>query len=852
MLSPRTAAGFSAALLLTIHLPARAATFNVADGDVVGFVAAVNASNNNIFGDTINLAPGGRYEFASAATSTNGPSALPSITSLITINGNGATLSRAAGAPAIRFFRVNLSGNLTINDLTLADGESDAHGGGALRVESGQLTMSRCTLANNHAPNANGGAVFAPNGKLTFTNCTLSGNTCDGSGGALYCDNTGGRITLDCVTMNNNSAGANGGGIFVSDGATLNFAHSLLAAGGCAVFSATVNDMGYNISDDGSCIAAATSFDADPMLEPLSDNGGSTFTHALPFDSPAVDAIPLDDCDAEFDQRGTERPNGNGCDIGAFEAIIPPSLSVSDATGNEATGLLTFLITLSFVHTSNVTVDITTSNGNAESGNDFTATQVTAHIPAGDSSTTVSVPVLDDGIEEPNESLTVTLSNPTNALLDQDTATGTILNDDVAPMPLCATGLSFEADDNCLATVDPTELLTEEVDVDPRCAPLQLKATPAGPYPFGTNTVTVTATDDCGQVNSCSVIFDVVGGPPPLFDCPTHSLELRTDLGFCHATIQGKRADLSFTTGCEDQTVTITNDFNGADTLADATFPTGRTTVTWMLTAADGRTDSCTTTIEVFDEEAPTLTCPSGLTFENAPEVFTATASDNCDENVTATCMPATLTELLAADGDTVTCTATDSAGSTSTCSFTLTDATDFDVFPAIDALIERIDQLRSDQTLNRGRANSLERKLTKARDRFADNRTQPACNKMNAFRNQVTAFESNSILPEEDASFLLMGADDILANACGPDEEDDSDTDGGSTEEETDTGGDDSDDGDDDNGENEGDEDEGDDAGNGGTGGVPSECADSSALPLGALPLMMLSMKSRRRRARR
>jgi len=310
--------------------------------------------------------------------------------------------------------------------------------------------------------------------------------------------------------------------------------------------------------------------------------------------------------------------------------------------------------------------------------------------------------------------------------------------------------------------------------------------------------------------------------------------------------MQGKSADLSLITGCAEQAVTVTNNFNGADTLVDAEFPVGQTTVIWMLTAADGSTDSCTTTIEVLDEEAPSLTCPSGLTFENAPEDFTATASDNCDETVTVTCVPATLTALLAAAGDTVTCTATDSAGNTSTCSFTLTHATDFDVFAAIDELIERIDQLRSDQTLNRGRANALKRKLTKARNRFADNRTQPACNKMNAFRNQVTAFASNGHLPEEDASFLLTGADDILANACGTEEEDDSDTDGGSTEEETDNGGDDSDDGDDDNGENEGDE------GNGGTIGVPSECADTSALPLGALPFMMLSMKSRRRRSRR
>ncbi len=839
MLSLRTAAGFSAALLLTSQLPARAATFNVADGDVVGFVAAVNASNNNIFGDTINLAPGGRYEFTVAATNVNGPSALPSITSLITINGNGATLTRAAGSPAMRFIRINLSGNLTINDLTLADGESDAHGGGALRVESGQLAMSRCTLVNNLAPNANGGAVFAPNGKLTLTNCTLSSNACDGSGGAIYCDNTGGRITLDHVTMSGNSAGASGGGVFVSDGATLTLTRSLLANGGCAVASATLNDLGFNLTDDGSCISAATSFAADPMLEPLSDNGGNSFTHALPFDSPAVDAIPVDECDVASDQRGTERPNGNGCDIGAFEAVIPPSLTISDTSDDEAAGTLSFLITLNFAHSSDVTVDVTTSNGNAESGSDFVSTQVTALIPAGDLSTSVNVQVVDDGVEEPDESLTVTLSNPTNALLDQDTAVGTILNDDVAPMPSCASGLSFEADDSCHASIDPIALLTELPTVDPRCAPLQVTASPAGPYPFGTNVVTVTAIDDCGQSNSCSVTFEVVGGPPPTFHCPTTLLVLGTNAGSCRATVQGNAADPTFTTGCVNQFVLLTNDFNGASSLAGAELPIGMMSVLWTLTADDGTVDSCTMTIEVIDDQAPTIACPTGVTFDNAPDEFMASVFDNCDDAPTVTCAPATLAALIAEGGDTVTCTATDAAGNTSECMFTVSNADGFDVSAAIDDLILHLKLLRSNGALERAQANSLTQQLKQARRKFNSGFTTPACNQIGAFRTQIESLESDGVLSARDAAPLLMGADDILDQACG-DDEDDEESAGRDLLE---PGG---------NGEDAGSD--GDDDEDSETTSPPSrrECADASTLPLVMLPLMMVSIRARRRKTKR
>lgn len=55
------------------------------------------------------------------------------------------------------------------------------------------------------------------------------------------------------------------------------------------------------------------------MLGALADNGGPTWTHALPPDSPAVDAG--DDNGQAFDQRGTGFPRivGKAADIGAYE-----------------------------------------------------------------------------------------------------------------------------------------------------------------------------------------------------------------------------------------------------------------------------------------------------------------------------------------------------------------------------------------------------------------------------------------------------------------------------------------------------------------------------------------------------
>jgi hypothetical protein len=61
---------------------------------------------------------------------------------------------------------------------------------------------------------------------------------------------------------------------------------------------------------------------ADPKLGSLTNNGGSTETHALQASSPARDAAILvqatGDCPTS-DQRGEPRPHGSACDLGSYE-----------------------------------------------------------------------------------------------------------------------------------------------------------------------------------------------------------------------------------------------------------------------------------------------------------------------------------------------------------------------------------------------------------------------------------------------------------------------------------------------------------------------------------------------------
>ena len=117
----------------------------------------------------------------------------------------------------------------------------------------------------------------------------------------------------------------------------------------------------------------------------------------------------------------------------------PPSISVADATVTEAAGaVLAFTVSLSRSSGNNVTVDYATSDGTATAGADYTATSGLLTIDAGSTSATVDVTVLDDSHDDGGETLTLTLSNPSNGTLNDATATGTIENSDPLPKALVA------------------------------------------------------------------------------------------------------------------------------------------------------------------------------------------------------------------------------------------------------------------------------------------------------------------------------------------------------------------------------------------------------------------------------
>jgi hypothetical protein len=259
---------------------------------------------------------------------------------------------------------LNNSGTLSISNSTFSGNSAnggalgDGNGSGGGIDNSGTLSVTNSTFSNNSATGG-GGVVVGGNGSgggidnsgtLSVTNSTFSDNSATGGGtriGGLAgygggIDNSG-PLSITDSTLSGNSANegvfgvvtptpGSGGGIAImgtenSEAVSINSIFQNSQGGNVYVgvgtpFRAGIfRSLGHNLFSD------APDFSVDPtdlvntapLLGPLADNGGPTFTQALLPGSPAIDAgAPVSG--VSTDQRGVPRPQVTAPDIGAFES----------------------------------------------------------------------------------------------------------------------------------------------------------------------------------------------------------------------------------------------------------------------------------------------------------------------------------------------------------------------------------------------------------------------------------------------------------------------------------------------------------------------------------------------------
>lgn len=162
---------------------------------------------------------------------------------------------------------------------------------------SDQMTITNTTISQNWSSSASVAGVVNRSGALTITFATIVSNT--------------GTITgLDI-----------GSGIHNEniDG-TIVVANSIIAYNSAENCGGVITSFGHNLEDSDWCglSTAGDLTNTNPMLDNLAYYGGPTLVYGLLMGSPALDKGDRNACPAT-DQRGVTRPQGPGCDIGAFE-----------------------------------------------------------------------------------------------------------------------------------------------------------------------------------------------------------------------------------------------------------------------------------------------------------------------------------------------------------------------------------------------------------------------------------------------------------------------------------------------------------------------------------------------------
>lgn len=190
-------------------------------------------------------------------------------------------------------------------------------------------------------------------------------------------------------------------------------------------------------------------------------------------------------------------------------------------------------------------------------------------------------------------------------------------------------------------------------------------------FPAGSTTVQFTATDAFGNTATCSYSITVDDGVAPEIICPGN-IVVSTDPGLCSGMVTYPLPVA--TDNCSIASVTLTQGLPSG-----STFPSGETTITYEATDISGNSATCSFTITVEDNENPELTCPSDMV-KNIPAgdcstivLFAPpTASDNCGV------VSVIQTQGFPSGGNfpvgenQLTFVASDAAGNTDTCTFTI------------------------------------------------------------------------------------------------------------------------------------------------------------------------------------
>lgn len=223
-----------------------------------------------------------------------------------------------------------------------------------------------------------------------------------------------------------------------------------------------------------------------------------------------------------------------------------------------------------------------------------------------------------------------------------------------APVITCADNIVKTADAGSCGAV-----ATYTVSYSGNCGTATVQQTtglPSGSvFPIGVTTNTFVVTDAAGGTATCSFTVTVTDNENPTISCPAN-ITATTAAGTCGAAVT---YNVAFGDNCTGATIQQT-----AGIASGGVFPSGTTTNTFIVTDASGNTATCSFTVTVNDNQAPTFTRPADISipFTGACTYNAATSAtgdvtnenDNC-----STGLQATYTDAVTSCGNNVTITRT-------------------------------------------------------------------------------------------------------------------------------------------------------------------------------------------------
>ncbi|HEX8121055.1 MAG TPA: Calx-beta domain-containing protein [Solirubrobacteraceae bacterium] len=348
---------------------------------------------------------------------------------------------------------------LTIDDVTLTEDGTNA----VFTVSASQAVTTVVSFTTENDTATAGSDYTAQSGTVTFTGQTSRTISVPILEDSL--DELTERFRVRLTAATNGVAIADNvanGNIVDDDLATLSINDDTVAEdGGPATFT-------VSLSNPSTRTVSATYSTANGTATSPADYLGQsnqTVSFAPGETSKSVNVAVVDDAVVEQTETFSvvlgSPTGGSQLGDGTGQASIlddeQPSIAISDAAvaeGNADTRNATFTVTLSAPTTGATTVAYTTKDGTAVAGSDYTAAGGTLSFASGETTKTVSVPVIGDTDVESDETFSVVLSNPTNAAIGDGEGAGSIQNDDVASPPPPAPRTTMVISDSGLSEGD--------------------------------------------------------------------------------------------------------------------------------------------------------------------------------------------------------------------------------------------------------------------------------------------------------------------------------------------------------------------------------------------------------------